>query len=276
MAERNFRDLLEHNWSEQKFLCVGLDPDYEKIPEHLKADGMHDALLAFNREIIDATKDIAGSYKPNTAFYEAYGDMGWEVLRETIEYIHAVVPHAPVIADAKRADIGNTNHGYVEAIFRHLHADALTVHPYLGSEALKPFLEEKDKGVIVLCRTSNSGSGELQDLDVDGVPLYLAVARMVNDSWNENGNCALVVGATYPDELARVRTVAPHLPILIPGIGVQGGDVQKTVHSGLDSGGKGIIIASSRAIMYASSGTDFAEAARSAAQEFDRAIRASL
>lgn len=273
---RDFRELLEKNWSQQKFLCVGLDPDYEKVPEYLKQDGAHNALLAFNRGIIDATKDIAGSYKPNTAFYEAHGDIGWEVLRETIQYIHEQAPDAPVIADAKRGDIGNTNNGYVDAIFGYLQADAITVHPYLGSEALKPFLDRSDKGVIVLCRTSNPGAREVQDMEVGGTPLYQAVARMVSESWNGNGNCALVVGATYPDELAAVRSIARDMPILIPGIGAQGGDIEKTVQNGKDARGAGIIIASSRAIMYASNGTDFEAAARAAAQELDSAIRASL
>ncbi len=270
---RNFRDMLEKNWAAGKFLCVGLDPDFEKVPEHLKRHGIHDALLAFNRGIIDATADIAGSYKPNTAFYEAYGDIGWEVLRETIQYIRENAPDAPVIADAKRGDIGNSNNGYVDAIFKHLQADAITVHPYLGAEALKPFLEQSDKGVIVLCRTSNPGAREVQDLLVGDIPLYQAVARMVADSWNANGNCALVVGATYPNELALVRSIAPDLPILIPGVGAQGGDVKKTIENGRDARGCGMIIASSRAIMYASNGTDFEEAAHRAAYALDSAIR---
>lgn len=267
--------MLESNWAKQKFLSVGLDPVFDQMPEHLKSLGPEQAIVAFNRAIIDATADIAGSYKPNTAFYEAYGDAGWRALTETVRYIQETVPNAPVIADAKRGDIGNTNNGYAEAIFRDLKADAITVHPYLGSEALAPFLDCADKGVIVLCRTSNPGAHEVQDLRVGDIPLYLCVARMVADSWNRNGNCALVVGATYPDELAAVRSIAKDLPILIPGIGAQGGDVEKTVSSGRDARGAGMIIASSRAIMYASNKADFAEAARSAAQELDSAIRAA-
>lgn len=271
--ERNFRALLEENWAHQKFLCVGLDPDYESIPAHLKGGSVKEALLSFNRGIVDATHDIAGSYKPNTAFYEAFGSIGWEVLHETIQYIREVTPSALVIADAKRADIGNTNNGYVAAMFEHLQADAVTVHPYLGGEALKPFLDRADKGVIILCRTSNAGAGEFQDLAVAGEPLYLAIARTVAMSWNANGNCALVVGATYPDELARVRAAAPELPILIPGIGAQGGDIEKTVRNGMDARGAGVIISSSRSIMYASNQSDFVPAARAAAQELDSAIR---
>lgn len=270
---RNFRELLDKNWAQQKFLCVGLDPDFENVPAHLKRGSLHDALLSFNRGIIDATADIAGSYKPNTAFYEAHGDEGWEVLRETIQYIHEKVPDAPVIADAKRGDIGHTNNGYVNAMFGYLKADAITVHPYLGSEALRPFLDQADKGVIVLCRTSNPGASEVQDVRVGDVPLYQEIARMVAQSWNTNGNCALVVGATYPEELALVRSIAPELPILIPGIGTQGGDVEKTVQNGRDARGAGMIIASSRSIMYASDGEDFADAARCSAQALDSAIR---
>ncbi len=266
---------MEANWAEQKFLCVGLDTDLQKIPEHLRGLGVQDAMFAFNREIIDATADIAGSYKPNTAFYEAHGDVGWEVLRETIQYIRSVAPHVPVIADAKRGDIGNTNNGYVDAVFGYLQADAVTVHPYLGSEALGPFLDRSDRGVIVLCRTSNPGAHEVQDIRVGDVPLYQEIARMVSESWNRNGNCGLVVGATYPEELLAVRSIARDLPILIPGIGAQGGDVEKTVKNGLDARGAGIIISSSRSIMYASNKEDYAEAARAAAQELDGAIRAA-
>jgi orotidine-5'-phosphate decarboxylase len=273
--ERNFRALLEETWAQQKFLCVGLDPDYERIPEHLKGGSVKEALLSFNRGIVDATHDIAGSYKPNTAFYEAFGSIGWEVLHETIQYIREVTPSALIIADAKRADIGNTNNGYVAAMFEHLQADAITVHPYLGGEALRPFLERADKGVIVLCRTSNSGAGEFQDLAVGSEPLYLTIARTVAMSWNTNGNCALVVGATYPDELACVRAAAPELPILIPGIGAQGGDIEMTVRNGMDARGAGVIISSSRSIMYASNRSDFVQAARFAAQELDGAIRAA-
>ncbi len=267
--------MLEQNWAQQKFLCVGLDPDITKMPAHLQGLGKKDAIVSFNRGIIDATADIAGSYKPNTAFYEAHGEAGWEALRETIAYIKERSPDAPVIADAKRGDIGNTNNGYVDAVFTHLGADAITVHPYLGSEALKPFLDQADKGVIVLCRTSNAGAHEVQDLRVGDIPLYLAIARMVSESWNTKGNCALVVGATYPDELGTVRSVVGDMPILIPGIGAQGGDIEKTVMNGRDARGAGMIIASSRSIMYASDGPDFIEAAHAAAHTLDSAIRAA-
>lgn len=263
---------METQWEAGKFLCVGLDSDFDKIPEHLK-HGVYDGLFNFNRGIVDQTKDIVCAYKPNVAFYEAYGDIGINALRDSINYILDTAPGIPVILDAKRGDIGNTNNGYVHYAFEFLRADAITVHPYLGSEALEPFLAREEKGVIVLCRTSNPGAGEVQDLVVDGEPLYLSVAQCVAKKWNARGNCSLVVGATYPEELKKVRAEIGDMPILIPGIGAQGGDVQKTVVAGRDSRGKGMVIAASRSIIYASHGTDFAEAARRSAQELDSAIR---
>jgi orotidine-5'-phosphate decarboxylase len=219
-------------------------------------------IIAFNREIVEATADIVCAYKINVAFYEAHGTEGIRALRRTIAIIRTVAPNVPIILDAKRADIGNTNAGYVSAAFSFFLADAITVHPYLGAEALQPFLEQKDKGIIVLCRTSNPGAGEFQDLRVNGEPLYQVVARRVANEWNRNGNCALVVGATYPEELYQVRRLAGDIPILIPGIGAQGGDVEKTVTAGKDNRGQGMIINSSRGIIFASKGADFAEAAR--------------
>ena len=200
MAERNFRELLEAQWEQGKFLCVGLDSEYEKIPEAARQGGVGETIVAFNRAIIDATKDIVCAYKPNSAFYEAHGDEGCKAMRATIQYIREVAPQVPVILDSKRADIGNTNNGYVASAFDHLHADAITVNPYPGREALLPFLERKEKGVIVWCRTSNNGAGEFQDLLIDGEPLYKIVARHVAEKWNENGNCALVVVRTLDDE----------------------------------------------------------------------------
>ncbi len=269
---RDFRKLLEAKWDEGKFLCVGLDPDFEKIPESARKEGTRETIVNFNRAIIDATKDIVCAYKPNSAFYEAHGDEGWSALRETIQYIRDQAPDVAVILDGKRGDIGNTNNGYVESAFNHLHADAVTIQPYLGREAVRPFLDHKDKGVIVLCKTSNDGASEFQDLLVQGAPLYQVVARQVAQKWNSNGNCALVVGATYPAELAEVRAIAPDMPILIPGIGTQNGDLQKTVAAGKTADGKGMIISASRAVIFASSGKDFAEAARAKAQELHDAI----
>src|SRR3989344_6605889 len=169
---RDFRELLEARWDEGKFLCVGLDSELEKIPESSRKGSNRETIVAFNRVIIDATKDLVCAYKPNSAFYEAHGDEGWSALRETAQYIIEQAPDVPIILDAKRGDIGNTNNGYVDSIFHYLQMDAVTVQPYLGSEALRPFLMRKDKGIFVLCRTSNEGAGELQDLMVEGEPLY--------------------------------------------------------------------------------------------------------
>lgn len=276
MSERNFLQLLEAKWNEGKFLCVGLDPDFEKIPESARKEGTRETIVNFNRAIIDATRDIVCAYKPNSAFYESHGDEGWKALRETIQYIHDEAPDVPIILDAKRADIGNTNDGYVESAFDHLHADAITVQPYPGREALQPFLDRKDKGIIVWCRTSNEGAAEFQDLLVEGKPLYQVVAEHVAKDWNANGNCALVVGATYPKELAEVRSIVGDMPILIPGVGAQNGDLQKTVAAGKTKEGRGMIIAVSRAVMFASSGKDFAEAARAKAQELHGEIQKAL
>lgn len=275
MAERNFRELLEAQWEQGKFLCVGLDSDFEKIPEAARIDGVGGTMVAFNRAIIDATKDLVCSYKPNPAFYESHGDEGWKALRATIQYIHDVAPDVAVILDAKRGDIGNTNEAYAESAFDHLHADAITVHPYLGSEPLAPFFNRKDKGVIVLCHTSNPGAGEIQNLPVDGEPLYKVVARLAATKWNANGNCSVMVGATYPEELSEVRKIVGDMPILIAGIGAQDGNLEKTIHAGL-AGKKGLIVNASRSIIFASSGADFAKVAREKATELDSAIRKAL
>ncbi len=285
----------------KSLVCVGLDTDAAKLPIHIKkgidpASGKDkaEAILQFNCAIIDATKDLVCAYKPNSAFYEALGAHGIAVLQSTIAYIHHECG-VPVILDAKRADIGSTNNAYIEFAFNYLAADAITVHPYLGREAVKPFLDHKEKGIIVLCRTSNPGAGEFQDLKVfppsrhseasaeesptnvgsraqeiprqvrddnGGEELYKIIARQVANEWNTNGNCALVVGATYPEELRTVRALVGDMPILVPGIGAQGGDVEKTVKAGIDSKGRGIIVNSSRGIIFASGDEDFAEAAR--------------
>ena len=282
MNSRNFRQMLEDQWSRGKFVCVGLDSDFKKIPECMhryngKGEiGVADTIVAFNRMLVEATKYFVCAYKPNIAFYEMYGAEGISALQRTISDIHRISPNVPVILDAKRADIGNTNAGYVSAAFDLLRADAITVHPYLGAEALQPFLERTDKGIIVLCRTSNPGAGEFQDLDVNGEPLYRFVARRVADIWNKNDNCALVVGATYPDELSEVRKIVGDMPILVPGIGAQGGDVEKTVTAGKNSHGHGMIINSSRGIIFASKGIDFASVAHEKAEELNNLIKQYL
>lgn len=281
--KRNFMALLRALWARGNFVCVGLDSDFEKIPASVyqggnKTDvGIGNTIVAFNRAIVEATKDIVCSYKPNIAFYEAYGQEGLLALRETIRYIHEVASDVPVILDAKRADIGNTNAGYVSAAFDFLGADAITVNPYFGGEALQPFLDCEDKGIIVLCRTSNKSAGEFQDRCFSlergcTIPLYQYIARHVSQEWNKNNNCLLVVGATCPEELSQIRKLVNDMPILIPGIGAQGGDVEKTVLAGKDSNGQGMIINSSRGIIFASSGPDFAEAARAKTLELHNLI----
>lgn len=266
-SESTFMSMLEKRWHDNTCVCVGLDPVYEQLPVHVRQDvSPEDAFLAFNRAIIDATHDLVCAYKPNSAFYEALGDNGIRALMKTVAYIKHAYPHMPVILDAKRADIGNTNHGYVQGAFDAIGADAITVHPYLGKEALAPFLARKDKGILVLVKTSNPGSDEFQNVLVGQEPLYQIVARHVAEHWNTNGNCALVVGATYPSELKQVRAIAGDMPILIPGIGAQGGDIAATVVAGKDSRGVGMIINSARDILYASHDENFAQAAREATQ----------
>jgi orotidine-5'-phosphate decarboxylase len=268
MSARNFRQLLENQWAQSNFVCVGLDSQPDKIPEFvrqgrgMKGVSVTPTIIAFNRAIVEATMGLVCAYKPNTAFYEAHGYAGIMALQQTIVDIHAMAPDVPVILDAKRGDIGNTNAGYVSFAFNFLQADAITVHPYLGAEALKPFLDCAEKGIFVLCRTSNPGAGEFQDSWVGGEPLWSVVARHVANDWDENRNCGLVVGATYPNELREIRRLAGDMPILIPGIGAQGGDVEQTVTAGMNKHGHGMIINSSRGIIFASSGADFAEVAR--------------
>lgn len=287
-------------------LCVGLDSQLNKIPIHIKTK--KNPMFEFNKAIIDATHDLICAYKPNIAFYEAEGLDGLLQLKFTTKYLKDKYPDIPIIIDAKRADIGNTNIFYAKFIFEFLQADAVTLHPYMGKESLKPFLDLKDKGIFILCRTSNPGAGEFQDLlvtesdkdtsevakaikhlgsgrqahsarhdspDGEGTrkPLYQVVAEHVAKDWNYNGNCGLVVGAPYPAELNIVRHITGEgFPLLIPGIGTQGGDVEKTVKGGIDKDGLNAIINSSRSIIFASSGIDFAQKAREEAKRLKNLI----
>jgi len=269
----NFMEMLKQHWQARRFLCVGLDTDYEKLPPVAKSNSVTQAIFDYNQAIIEATASYVCAFKPNIAFYEGYGVAGLEALSKTNEYLRHNYPEIPIILDAKRADIGNTNSGYVKEAFQVLGAHAITVHPYLGQEALQPFLDCQDFGVIVLCHTSNPGAGEFQELKVNGEALYQIVARKVSSEWNQHGNCCLVVGATYPEQLLEVRRVAPTLPLLIPGIGAQGGDLEATVRNGLTASGDGIIINASRSILYASNGADFQAAAAAEAAHLDQAIR---
>lgn len=271
-------ELLAAHQSAGRHLVVGLDTDPNRIPTCVDpAASPGERVLSFNREIVKATSDLVCAYKPNVAFYEALGTEGLTALEQTISAIHESAPNVPVILDAKRADIGSTNAGYVKAAFRQLEADAITVHPYLGREALQPFLELDRALIFVLCRTSNPGAGEFQDLTIDGVPLYRHVARSVAKEWNGSTNCGLVVGATYPEELRQVRVDAgPDLPILIPGVGAQGGDLRAVVDIHREQGSKAFLINASRSILYASSGEDFVSDARAEAVGISDQVGAAL
>lgn len=269
----SYQQLIERRWQKGHFLCVGLDTDYAKIAPLFNGVTVADAIFQFNRAIIDSTVEYCCAFKPNSAFYEGYGVAGLDALIRTNQYIRETYPEIPIILDAKRADIGNTNQGYVKAAFEVCAAHAITVHPYLGKEALQPLLSNPDIGVIVLCHTSNPGAGEFQELTVNGELLYQTVARRVTETWNDNHNCSLVVGATYPEQIAAVRKIVGDIPLLIPGIGAQGGDLQQTVIHAVDSRGMGMVINASRSILYASKDQNFAEAAAQEASKMDQAIR---
>jgi orotidine-5'-phosphate decarboxylase len=252
--------LLEANRKNNSWLCIGLDPDPELMP------GVD--VLRFNKAIIEATSDLVCAYKPNLAFYEALGTEGLTILEKTIKHVPDDIP---VIADAKRGDIGNTAMAYARALFSVLGFDAATVNPYLGHDSIEPFVDYRDKGVFILCRTSNTGATDFQDLRTGGLPLYEAVAQKAQE-WNIYGNIGLVVGATYPEELKKVRSICPEMPLLIPGIGAQGGDLASAVSYGVDAHGEKAIMNVSRQVLYASKGNDFAQAARNVAERIRNQI----
>jgi orotidine-5'-phosphate decarboxylase len=267
-----FIKALTEAWHKNDSLvCVGLDPEIERFPRHLVAQGS--PIFQFNKAVIDATADLVCAYKPQFAHYAAYE--AEDQLERTIEYIHRTHPGVPVILDSKRGDVGNTAERYAIEAFERYGADAVTVNPYLGGDSLEPYLRRADKGVIILCRTSNPGARDLQDLLVGERPLYQVVAQLAAQRWNSRGNCLLVVGATYPQELAQVRALVGDMPLLVPGVGAQGGDVAQAVRSGQTANGTGLIISSSRGILYASQDQDFASAARSATEKLRGEINAS-
>lgn len=230
-------------------LCVGLDADFAKIPERFLKQEFPQ--FEFNKWIIEETHEYTVAYKPNSAFYEARGDAGIKELKMTIEYLVKNHPDIFTILDAKRGDIGNTNNGYVTSIFDWFGFDSVTLHPYLGQEAIQPFLDRKDKGSFILCRTSNQGAGELQDLEIEGKLLWQIVAEKVSKNWDKNENCMLVVGATYPKEMKKIRSLVGDMTFLVPGLGAQGGDLENVIKAGLNSEGLGLIINSSRGIIFA-------------------------
>lgn len=297
---------LEARWNQGLSVCVGLDTDVDRLPNSHelgssfsrknREDGLT-SMARFNFDIIDATHDLVSAYKPNSSFYEAHTSEGFKILEMTVDHIRSRYPEIPVIWDAKRGDIGNTNIGYVKAAFDELKVDAITVNPYLGGGSLKPFFDRSDRGILVLARTSNPEAGELQDLpvdvtklpekykklfgDLDGLveltgetvhPVYEIVAYAATKKWNINGNVGLVVGATYPQELSKIRQIAGNVPFLIPGIGTQGGEVESTVTAGQNDKGQGMIINSSRGVLYASNGSNFAEAARAEVKRLTKEI----
>jgi len=272
MTSPSFNTLLQSAATRhESAVCVGLDPEIQRFPQHLR--DRPDAILAFNRAIIDATADLVCAYKPQIAHYAA--EAAEEQLQETIRYIRERAPGVPVILDSKRGDIGSTAEKYALEAFERYGADAVTINPYLGRDAAEPFLRYADKGIVVLCRTSNAGAREFQDLEVDGKKLYQRVAEKVATEWNTHGNCLLVVGATYPAELADIRARTGDMTFLVPGVGAQGGDVEAAVRNGRTADGRGLVINSSRGIIYASSGEDFAAAARAATLELRAAINAA-
>jgi orotidine-5'-phosphate decarboxylase len=247
-------------------VCVGLDPDPAKLPKDL--GDAASPLYAFNRRIIDATFDIAAAYKPQIAFYSAVG--AEEQLVLSIRYIRERAPAALVILDAKRGDIGHTAEAYAQEAFDRYGADAVTVNPYMGEDSVRPFLARKDRGVLILCRTSNPGAKDFQELCFDGLPLYRHVAQHASAKWNQHGNLMLVVGATVPREMAELRKAHPEVPFLVPGIGAQGGDLKATLEAGLDARGAGLLISASRSIIYAGGGSG--AAVRAAAEELHAEI----
>lgn len=268
----NFQEKLDAAWARSaSLLMVGLDPDPARFPAELQ--GRPDAVFEFCREIVDATAPYVCGFKPQIAYFAAVG--AEDQLEALCRHIRSEHPDLPLVLDAKRGDIGSTAEQYAREAYERYNADAVTVNPYMGHDSVAPYLEWNDRGVIVLCRTSNPGGSDLQFIeDAQGTPLYLRVASLVADKWNRNGQCGLVVGATFPAEIAKVRARVGDMPLLIPGIGAQGGSVPDTVQAGRDSRGTGMMINSSRAILYASKGDDWRAAATTAARDTRDAINA--
>jgi len=269
----SFNQQLQLAWASQgSMLCVGFDPDPKRLPPSLQ--GKPEGIFEFCREIADATADLVCAFKPQFAYFAS--QRAEAQLEKLIKHLKDKYPNIPVILDSKRGDIGSTADHYALEAFERYGADAVTVNPYMGFDTIEPYLKHAGKGVIVLCRTSNPGGSDLQFLNVNlGEPLYLHVAKLASQKWNSSGQISLVVGATFPEEIAKVRAIVGDMPLLIPGIGAQGGDIDTTVKAGCITGapGTGMIINSSRAILYASSGSDFAKAARAVAQSTRDALR---
>ena len=272
-----FNQQLQSAWASQgSMLCVGFDPDPKRLPTSLQ--GKPEGIFEFCREIADATADVVCAFKPQFAYFAS--QRAEVQLEKLIRHLKDQYPHIPVILDSKRGDIGSTADHYALEAFERYGADAITVNPYMGFDTIEPYLKHEGKGVIVLCRTSNPGGSDLQFLNVSpqGEPLYLYLAKLAATQWNSTGQIGLVVGATFPEEISKVRAIVGDMPLLIPGIGAQGGDIEATVKAGSVPGkpGTGMIINSSRAILYASSGNDFAQAAREVAQATRDALNQAI
>ncbi|QSH40540.1 orotidine-5'-phosphate decarboxylase [Lentisphaerota bacterium ZTH] len=264
-----FIEKLNKIWkTNNSLVCVGLDPDLKKMPESVKGTGY--PIFEFNKQIVDATYDLVCAYKPQAAYYA--GQNADDQLQMTIDYIRENYPEIPVILDVKRGDIGSTAEMYAREAFERYKADAVTVNPYMGMDTLKPFMDYADRGTIILCRTSNPSSCELQELISADKMIFEHVAELARDKWNYNNNIMLVIGATFPEELGRVRKLCPEMPFLVPGVGAQGGDVQKVLENGTTENGLGLVINSSRGIIYAGSDADFAAASRKAAEKLNALI----
>ena len=261
---------LRARWQQaDSLVCVGLDPDPAKFPDAFVDD--ENALFSFCRDIVDATAPYACAFKPQIAYFAAHNG-GEAALQRLVAHINGAHPDVPVILDAKRGDIGSTAAQYAVEAFERYGADAVTLNPYMGRDSADPFLQYNDRGCVFLCHTSNPGARDFQELDVDGEPLYQRIARTIAGEWNADGNCALVVGATFPEELKVIRGIVGDMPLLIPGIGAQGGDIEAVVRNGRTADGTGLVINSSRGILYASSGAGYAEAAADAARDLRDAI----
>ncbi len=301
MRKRNFRELLNAKYAKDKFVCVGLDPVYEKIPQHIQDGDEHETISQFTCRIVDTTSDIVCAYKLNFASYVQYGKNGFDALSDTIMYIQSVAPHVPVILDAKFGDVEHTNTAYAETAFGVLSADAVTVNPYLGFKPLLPFIlyGGKGKGIFIVCKTSNPGSEMIQDLSVpinnaDGrclegigvryshgeggyrTPMTNYIALKTGGIRSPYGKCGVVVDATHPHVLREVRTIIGDEIILIPGIGAQGGNLERVVKAAKSSHGKGFIVSASRSIIFASKGTDFATAAQQETLKLHGAVQQCL
>ncbi len=266
VASTGFHALLRQaQRTNDSLLCVGLDPDISRFPDGLAREP--ESVVTFNRAIIEATSDLACCYKPNLGFYLRYGAAGIAALKDLRR---AVPAHIPVLLDAKVGDLDTTTAAYAHAFFDEWRFDAVTANPFMGRDSLQPLLDYKERGVFILAKTSNPGSGFLQDRRMDGgeerVSTFIARSAV---EWNEHGNVGLVVGATYPEALAEIRGIAADLPILVPGVGAQSGELEASVKAGIDGAGAGLLINASRAISYASSGADFQEAARAVALSFE-------